>query len=180
MMQRREIDILCVTETWLSSNTPDSFVSISKYNVYRNDKDRGGGVCIYVRDDLNATQIYLNLENMDGLEDIWLNIQCRKLPSIIVGCIYRHPHSSNATFDYLHNSLGLIGLRNKPFFILGDLNDDILIPNAKLSRIIKDNKLTQLIDRPTRIARNSSTLLDVIITNKPDIVIDCEVSPKAK
>lgn len=38
MMQTRKIDILCITETWLSSHTPESFINIANYNVYRNDK----------------------------------------------------------------------------------------------------------------------------------------------
>ena len=176
MMRTRKIDILCITETWLLPSIPDAFANILHYNIYRYDKGRGGGTCIYVRDDFKATLINLNIHKMEGIDDIWLNIQCRKLPSIIVGSIYRHPHSSNATFEYLLDSFRAVSLRNKPIFILGDLNDNLLIPNAKLSKIIKSAKLCQLIDRPTRITPYSSTLLDVIITNKPEIVIRFDVS----
>ena len=68
-------------------------------------------------------------------------------------------------------------MRNKTMFALGDLNDDLLQNNSQLSRVIKTNKLTQLINKPTRITPNSATLIDVIITNKPDILINTEVIP---
>ena len=62
-------------------------------------------------------------------------------------------------------------------FALGDLNDDLQQKNSQLSRIIKTNKLTQLINKPTRITPTSATLIDVIITNKPDIIINTDVIP---
>ncbi len=65
----------------------------------------------------------------------------------------------------------------KKFFILGDLNDDLLAPGSKLSKIIKNNKLAQIIDKPSRITNTTATLLDVIITNTPDIVISHDVVP---
>ncbi|XP_075150628.1 uncharacterized protein LOC142224726 [Haematobia irritans] len=46
------LDIFAVSETWLSSEVPDNAVSISGYNLSRNDRippKRGGGVAIYTR-----------------------------------------------------------------------------------------------------------------------------------
>ena len=37
--------------------------------------------------------------------------------------------------------------------------------------------MTQLITQPTRITSTSSTLLDIIITNKPDSVINSDTTP---
>ena len=117
------------------------------------------------------------MEKFNGIEDLWLTIQCRKLPSIIIACIYRHPKTTADSFEYLLDCFRNICLKNKPVFILGDINDDQLNPNNKLCRIIKSTKLTQLIDKPTRITDHSSTLLDVIITNKPDLIINSSVTP---
>lgn len=73
--------------------------------------------------------------------------------------------------------LQLLCISKKNVFILGDLNDDLLAPGNKLSKIIKNNKLTQIIDKPSRVTTTTATLLDVIITNKPDIVISHDVVP---
>ena len=159
------------------TNTSDRFVNITNFKIFRNDHGRGGGVCIYVSSDLSATPINMNMEKFNGIEDLWLTIQCRKLPSIIIACIYRHPKTTADSFEYLLDCFRNICLKNKPVFILGDINDDQLNPNNKLCRIIKSTKLTQLIDKPTRITDHSSTLLDVIITNKPDLIINSSVTP---
>jgi len=64
---------------------------------------------------------------------------------------------------------------NKHLFILGDLNDDLLVPQSKLHRIMHVSKLSQVINKPTRITETSKTLLDVIITNNPDIISSSDV-----
>ncbi len=40
-------DIICITETWLSANIPDSNVSIPGYNLFRQDRSHTTGV-VYV------------------------------------------------------------------------------------------------------------------------------------
>ena len=60
--------------------------------------------------------------------------------------------------------------------MFGDMNDNLL-QNNKLSRIISSNKLTQIVNKPTRITPTSSTLIDLIITNNPKIIIQSDVIP---
>ena len=60
---------------------------------------------------------------------------------------------------------------------MGDINDDLFVSNSKLKKIIKTCNVSQIIDKPTRITENSATLLDVIITNNPHIVVSSEVIP---
>ena len=104
LIESRTIDILYITETWLESTILDRFIAIPVYNVFRHDKGRGGGSCIYVRDDLEVKQIETNVNREVGLgiEDVWIIVQCRKLPSFIVGCVYRH--SKALSFNYLLES----------------------------------------------------------------------------
>ncbi len=71
-----------------------------------------------------------------------------------------------------------VSLRKKNILILGDLNDDLLSNNSKLSRILKNNKVSQVIDKPTRVTPTSATLLDVAITNKNDIITTHDVIPQ--
>ena len=179
-MYERNIDILCITETWLNSYTPDKYVNIQGYTLFRNDKGRGAGACIYVKDLLTSNLI--NITNNaaiapDGIEDLWITVQHKKLPSIIVGCIYRHPKATQDTFNYLLDIFRNMISRNKSLYILGDLNDNLLAEN-KLSKIIEKTKLHQIIEQPTRITPHSSTLLDVIITNNRDSIIYSDVVPQ--
>ena len=76
-------------------------------------------------------------------------MQCPKLPAIIIGCIYRHPKAPVATFDYIQEIFRVVSLKNKALFILGDFNDNVLANDNKIIKIIKNNKFTQIIDKPT-------------------------------
>lgn len=121
--------------------------------------------------------IDFNIERPQGVEDVWVTVQCRKFPTIIVGCLYRHPKSHTCTYDYIREIIHSVSLKNKSFYILGDFNDDLLSQTCKLKKLILNAKLTQLITNPTRITDNSSTLLDVIITNDSDSVIHSDTIP---
>ena len=65
-------------------------------------------------------------------------------------------------------------LLNMPIFILADFNCDILRPTNPETKAFLDLcncfNFTQIINQPTRITQYSRTLLDVIFTNKEDLV----------
>ena len=178
LLTERDIDVLCVSETWLLPSIPDDFVNISMYRMFRCDNGRGGGVCVYVKNSLCTNVIKLDIPRVDGVEDVWVTVQCRKLPAIIVGCVYRHPKALVTSYDYIEEVFKMICLRNKKVFILGDFNDNILDKGNKLSKIIKTNNLTQMIEVPTRTTSTSATLLDLIITNEPQVVLSHDVVPQ--
>ncbi len=154
-------------------------MNIPNYKIFRCDDDRGAGACIYVNDSLNPIPVVFNDPKQPGVEDVWVTAQSKKWPSIIIGCIYRHPKAPAASFDYIQNVLRAVILRMKNFLILGDLNDDLLSSNNKLSRILKNNKLTQVINKPTRVTHTSATLLDVAITNDNNIIAAHDVVPQS-
>ena len=114
MIVERKIDILCVSETWLLPNINNELIDISEFRVFRRDRGRGGGVCIYVRSDFQARELFTNNPNNIEVEDVWLVVQYRKFPSFIVGVVYRHPHAQNASFDYLAEIFPTMALKNKP------------------------------------------------------------------
>ena len=68
-------------------------------------------------------------------------------------------------------------LRNKKFYLLGDFTDYLLSRKSKFKKIIHNAKLTSLVSEPTRITPTSATLLDTIVTNKPDSVLQSDVIP---
>ena len=80
LLSEKDIDILCLTETWLTSNIADVLIDIPEYRIYRCDKGRGGGCCIYVKNYLTVKICKLNMTRIEGLEEVWLSMQCRKLP----------------------------------------------------------------------------------------------------
>lgn len=86
-------DVLLVTETWFGEK---SVVNLEGYSLSRRDRPTGhGGVCIYVREELNSRESAV-LGDFEHSEQIWCEISPSPSESILVGCIYRPPSSSNS------------------------------------------------------------------------------------
>ena len=128
-------------------------------------------VGIYVRNNLKVSVVKTpDFERPQQLEDIWLTIQNKKFPSFILGCVYRHPHALGNSFDYLSEVFRSMCLKNKPLIILGDFNDNLLNKNNKIGKLLKSLHLTQLVNEPTRITDNSTSIIDLIITNETNFL----------
>ncbi len=66
-------------------------------------------------------------------------------------------------------------MENKELILVGDLNCDVktLAPDPqtyKLQTLSSLYQLTQVINEPTRITETTSTLIDLIFTNKPEYI----------
>ncbi len=177
LVKERDMDVLCISETWLCNDIPHDHINIPEYKVFRCDKGRGGGVCIYVKDIFKVTPLEFDTVRPQGVEDVWVTVQSCKFPTIIVGCLYRHPKSLSQTYDYITDVIKSVSLKNKHFYILGDFNDNILSNNSKMKQIIANSKLKQVIIKPTRITPTSATLLDLVITNKSESILHSDTIP---
>ena len=68
LIENEELDILCISETWLQPNILDDLISIKNYNVFRNGNplnSRGSGACIYVKNIFTCKK-YENIEITHG------------------------------------------------------------------------------------------------------------------
>ena len=98
--------------------------------------------------------------------------------SFLIGIMHRPPNTSkhlHKNFEQkLANILNNISLLNKETIILGDLNCNYLEnkSNVSIKDLFKLCGYKQIIKIATRIAKDSSTLIDVILTNRPDNVIN--------
>ena len=169
------IHIIAITETWLDKKIEDAEVDIPGYKIYRKDRDAdGGGVAVYVRNDLSV----IRREDLEdpNLEGLWLEITLPKSRGFLLGLYYRPPDSS----DYLDGDFmarftdvaELASSEGKEILLVGDFNCDFsakrLTSGCKqLKSLFRTLSVTQLIDSPTRITKDTSTLLDLIATNCP-------------
>ena len=99
LVREKELDVLCISETWLCNDFPDDYIHIPEYKVYRCDKGRGGGVCIYIRDVYTVVPLEIDIVRAQGVEDVWVTVQSSKFPSVIIGCLYRHPKARCESYD---------------------------------------------------------------------------------
>ena len=101
-------------------------------------------------------------------------IQVNKLRSkpILISTWYRPPDTPIAIFDNFEELIAKMDSTGHEMFLLGDFNVDFMPDvNAnntnKLKEIFSTYGLEQLIGEPTRITSNSSTLIDLCVTNTP-------------
>ena len=141
------LDLVCLTETWLQDHIHDNIVDISGFNLLRRDRKEGthGGVCMFVRDNIR----YSLLDFLDdpSFEVLWVKIRPNRLPrgfsSIIVGIVY-HPPSSNdlSMLNYQLDCFSTIESRypNSGILLLGDFN------KLNVSRLKSSYKLKQIVN----------------------------------
>ena len=93
---KSNIDILCISETWLDNTILNSEISIPGYSIARNDRNReGGGVLMYLRDGISYTIRHdiMSCSNT-AVENIWVELQLLKnMPCLM--CCYVPPSISN-------------------------------------------------------------------------------------
>ena len=188
LIASKDINIFTLSESWLNENVLDCEIQIPSFYVHRLDRSHklGGGVCVYVKEQFKV-QSLVNKYGIfpSALHQLWLKIQIRNLRSFLVCTVYRPPNSSPslAFQEELNNSLISALSYNKPVFILGDLNCNLLNstdPGATaLKAYCSSFNLTQLISQPTRVTQCTKSLLDVIITSNDQLVIKSGVFPSS-
>ncbi|CAH3175140.1 unnamed protein product, partial [Porites lobata] len=86
-----------------------------------------GGIGIYISSSPNTIdRSDLSFRSVEA-ESCWIEILQEHKPSIIVGCIYRHPSSNLDNFIFqLENLVSPLNQSKHQVFILGDMNIDFL------------------------------------------------------
>ena len=103
------------------------------------------------------------------------------MKSVLVCAVYRPPDVSIDCFDTdLSPNLVTASLLNKPIYIIGDLNSNLLKPNipesVALMNFCRMFNLTQTVSSPTRVTDSTATLLDVIITTNANQIREVKIT----
>ncbi|MEW8091294.1 MAG: endonuclease/exonuclease/phosphatase family protein, partial [Candidatus Thiodiazotropha endolucinida] len=194
LCKKFEYDVIAITESWLSPDisVDSTDLHIDNYTFYRKDRfnanNRGGGVGVFVTNNLLCLQ-RADLATND-IELLWLELHTNS-KTVLVGVCYRPPGQSRDEqsnfFSKLETSIENVKLACPDnIVLLGDFNDkctDWHMPHTqsevgnKLLNLLLQNNLAQLISEPTRYCNNSTTLLDLLITDCPHMVLNSGVSP---
>ena len=189
---KNDIEVLCISETWLKEYIPNDQIYCKGYNLVRLDRSRenrnvrGGGLCIYIKDKLKFTHCLDDTYNM-STPDIELQTIKILLPNtrpIFVSNIYRPPDGKLDLFLNKLNELciSLDRLSRVDIFLGGDFNIDYSVPGGPrkaLKDLEKRLDFKQLIQKPTRPLYNTA-ILDLIFTNSKELgvsgILDFNVS----
>ena len=181
LLGNHQIDLLCLSETWLKSQVLDKFLPFPGYRILRRDREgrRGGGVAILHREEMQVKQLSMSGEG--PLETLWASATWRGGRPTTVGVIYRPPDSPvAASLEHLEDQLREAAGAGRPVFALGDLNFNVLDSNSPDTRrylqVIRELNMIQLIDGPTHLEPTPSAL-DHIITNQTEPAPEVTILP---
>ena len=93
-----KLDLIVVSETWLSSSDPLSMYSMNGYNSEfwcRNDR-QGGGLAVFITEELSYRRI--EESKIGNCEEGWLEFTSRSGEKFTLGAIYRPPNNPTRNF----------------------------------------------------------------------------------
>ena len=168
-------DIFGVCETFIKEHTPKSVFNINDYTFFHKDRNTAskGGVGLYIKNEIKAKRINLPFEpNQPELCFVEVTIGKSK---IAVGEVYKSPLIPYGVFGQLYETLAFITSRYAHTIIMGDFNIDHLKINSPAlnffnMNVVEPFVLTQVIEAPTRVTKNTSTKIDLVLTASPENV----------
>ena len=180
-------DVICIVESWLSSDIDNTELSIPDFTIFRRDRSRhGGGIIVFVRNSLPCTVLPFEPPTLlhTPLEFLPLCIEFCK-HNFCISVFYRPPSSDVAYFDDFCNaveSLDIVKYSN--FILLGDFNIDFYNTGhhmmSRLTNFCNSLMLTQVVEEPTHISGSTAgnqTLINLIFLSHPQLFKQCHVAP---
>ena len=184
-VNKYDFDVITLTETWLKDNPfLLEYVNIDGYTMYFHNRDnkRGGGVGIYIKENIKH-KLRKDIVNVDpALEHLWIEIDGKNKHSKLLLCVAYQPnftHQEKA--EWLENFDRIIGTATLGWtgnvVITGDFNID-LMSNSQIKdsylEMLRSFDLVQHVNSPSR---KGTSLIDHITTNSSCKVKFCEVLP---
>lgn len=186
----RSFDIIGVVETWTCEDVMDSEMNLDGYTMYRKDRKgtKGGGVVLYIRDTIIATDIEKEIEE-DFQESTWCKVELQNT-SLIVGVCYRSPKSTPENNQKLLKEVEKAAKcrRSDHVVIMGDFNypaidyKNFVVESGEDSDAALfftktlDVSLVQNVNEPTRFREGQRpSLLDYIFTDEENLIENLEI-----
>lgn len=171
-----DYSVVCISESWLHGDIPDTYIDIHDYIVIRRDRpSRGGGVCIYIKHSINFSVI----NSSNRIEQLWLRLTINRR-HFAVGVVYRSENVSYGEFlGEFEDSVSEILPTSEELFCLGDLNIDLMdvdcASTKRLNEFLDCFNIKQVVDSPTRVTLHTASLIDLIMVSNESLVTDVGV-----
>lgn len=141
-----------------------------EYNLYRSDS-RGGGIKFFVLRSLKSRRCF-SLDVIDNVfESITINLNVSTTCSFHITAVYRCHTSTIHAFNQSFSDRILAKFQpNDKHLLIGDFNINLFNPDSDAAienfySLMFNNNLLPIINKPTRVTPQSSTLIDHIWTN---------------
>ena len=168
-------NVVAITETWLDSTISNSELFIPGYQLVRRDRDlHGGGVGLYIRDNLSFSLLFSH----PSAELLVVELNLRH-SSMLCGVFYLPPSSDGSDLSSVETALEQLSpSKLKSLTLLGDFNID-RSPSSRhplLNNItsIEDKLgLKQIVTFPTRTTVTTESLIDHVYISECQPHLPC-------
>jgi hypothetical protein len=164
-----KIGIAIIAKTWFSALHTDQLVKIDGYNLFRKHRvgKKGGGVAIYVRDDIKYAIKLLCLDSCSSsTEVLWVECIYLDTTNYIAACYPpKARYREEVLKDELSSDLEMLlngsstAMKTPVIVIAGDFN------SLNTEFLESDFGLVQVVDKKT----HGSHIIDKFFTSRPDI-----------
>jgi hypothetical protein len=185
-----KVSVLVITESWLDETITNNSIAIPGFHEpIRRDRTvngkstRSGGCLIYISELLSYDHKSQLQENL--FEHIWVDIRVNNI-KLSINCIYRPPNNSSQDHESFletsENILKKLDTYDTDYKILtSDLNfgniycKTPILPPKPLYRTAPDlyakYGYLQLIDIPTRITKDTTSLIDLFYIQNDELIV---------
>ena len=180
-------DSICISETFFDPSIleEDQNFQLNGYQLIRADhpsNTKRGGVCIYHKESLVVRLVKLSSLSQRIVCEVFLQ-NCKGY----IGIVYKSPSQDNIEFEsFLSEFDELLSKTTSSTSLftitLGDFNarsstwrkeDETTTEGTHLEALTSLHNFGQLISELTHILSNSSSCIDLIFTNQPNLVVSC-------
>ena len=184
LLEENDIHIVFLTETLITESHTASEYHLEGYqNPVIQFKDKGGAA-IYVRNGVDFLEV--NVPNKCN-DAVWLSIKTDNNKTRLYGCVYRSPNSRTENNQRLLDNLNWAREKYSEILITGDFN----LPSISWStgeasgtfateflEKCDELDLEQQVTELTRFRHGQNpSLLDLILTDEPDLIEKIEYMP---
>lgn len=180
VLKRMNPALLALAETRLITDIEDKEVNVPGYSIVRCDRENRntGRVMLYIRNDIKFEKIVT--------EKIVANCWCvavevkDNMYKGVVAVVYHSPNASDGDFiRYLEDVVELL-IGKGQCILIGDFNIDLMTNSfyaKKIRREMANLGMLQYVDKPTRVTKDSKTLIDLVFANHN---LKCNVHDRPK
>jgi hypothetical protein len=169
IMKKVNPAFVALSESRLTAEIEDCEVNVTGYSMIRCDAENRntGGVVLYIRDDIRYEIVLIKkLESNCWCAAIEVK---DKIYKGVVMVIYHSPSASHGDFvRFLEDIVEELIVKGE-CIIVGDFNIDFVLDSfytRKLQTTMLSVGMNQYVNEPTRITKDSQTIIDLIFANK--------------
>ena len=175
MLEQLALDfkVIAISETRIRHDSIPHNFEISNYECVSTKTEAApSGTAIYIhKSKTSKLRSDLNLYKPKFLESTFIETIRPKKGNIVIETIYKHPNMQSCEFveEFLSSDLDIINKEQKMCVLLGDFNINLLGQESRAVSTFVDtlssNGFFPTVSLPTRVANNSISLIDNILTN---------------